>query len=187
MSLETFKELIRKGEFVILDTETTGLHRGEIVSIAILAADGEPLYTSLVKPVNGIPEDASRIHGLYAEHVEAAPSWGEVSLQVEAILSGRDVVVYNAVYDRKMMYQSAEACGMDKTEWKTISRWWCAMEAYAEFYGDWNDYHQSYRWQSLSNACYQQEITVDDAHSALGDCKMTLAICKKLAIVEEVS
>lgn len=54
----------------------------------------------------------------------------------------------------------------------------------AEFHGDWNDYHQSYRWQKLTDAVRQMRVTVDaKAHDALGDCLMTLAVIKKMAEV----
>jgi DNA polymerase-3 subunit epsilon len=59
--------------------------------------------------------------------------------------------------------------------------WVCAMEAYAEFWGEWNDYHGNYRWQKLATACRQQGIGVVNAHDAMGDARMTLALLAKLA------
>ncbi len=51
----------------------------------------------------------------------------------------------------------------------------CAMLWYAEFFGVWNEHHEDYKWQSLSNACAQQNVDVSDltAHRALADCEMT--------------
>ncbi len=51
----------------------------------------------------------------------------------------------------------------------------CAMLWYAEFFGAWNDQHENYKWQSLTNACAQQHVDVSDltAHRALADCEMT--------------
>ncbi|ENV6063182.1 hypothetical protein ACFKAU_004617, partial [Vibrio parahaemolyticus] len=44
-----------------------------------------------------------------------------------------------------------------------------------EFFGVWNEHHEDYKWQSLSNACAQQNVDVSDltAHRALADCEMT--------------
>jgi len=182
MSLEGFKAMVKRGGFVVLDTETTGLNDGEICQIAIIDADGNTLLNSYVKTVKPIPAEAQRIHGITDEMVASAPGWAAIAPRVKELLSGKDVVIYNAVYDRKMMHKSAEHAGMDKIEWKDIARFWCAMEAYAEHHGDWNDYHQSYRWQKLTDAVRQQRLTIDaTAHDALGDCLMTLAVVKKMA------
>lgn len=182
MSLEGFKTMVKRGGFVVLDTETTGLTDGEICQISIINDSGAILLNSYVKTVHPIPAEAQRIHGITDEMVAGAPGWAAVAPRVKEILSGKDVIIYNAVYDRKMMHKSAEHAGMEKIEWKDIARFWCAMEAYAEFNGDWNDYHQSYRWQKLTDAVRQQRVTVDaKAHDALGDCLMTLAVIKKMA------
>jgi DNA polymerase III epsilon subunit-like protein len=165
---------------VVLDTETTGLHDGEIVQIAIADYSGKVLLDTLVKPVQGIPAEATRIHGITEEMVKDAPGWGEVVSQVENILKGRMVVVYNAVYDRKMMHLSSEHAGLPKTDWRAFSQWWCAMEAFAEVYGDWNSYRRSYTWQSLTNACRYYGIPVTNAHTALGDVMLTLELCRKM-------
>lgn len=176
-----FIEVIKANEFVVLDTETTGLHDGEICQIAIIDASGNVLLDTLVKTVYPIPSDASAIHGITDADVATAPTWAELCPKVQEILNGRDVVVYNAVYDRKMMHKAAEKCGLPKTEWKEVCRWFCAMEAFAEEYGDWNDYHQSYRWQKLTTAARYYNLPTQGAHSALADCLMTLGVVKAMA------
>lgn len=180
-SLSAFKAMVTRGNFLVLDTETTGLERGEICQIAIIDWLGNVLLDTLVKPVGKIPADASRIHGIYDRDVIDAPSWALLSPSIEKLLSGRDVVIYNAVYDRKMMHQSAEAARLPKTDWKGIARFWCAMEAFAEVYGDWNGYRNSYRWQKLTTAASYYNVPIDNAHSALGDCLMTLEVVKGIA------
>jgi DNA polymerase III subunit epsilon len=182
--LEAFKDVIRSGKFLVLDTETTGLHDGEICQISIIRSDGSGLLDCLVKPTRPIPADASRIHGIYDADVQDAPSWQLLAPRVLEMIQGQDVVIYNAVYDRKMMHQSAEKAGMEKIDWKTHARFHCAMEAFAEIYGDWNSYHGNYRWQKLTTAASYYGIPVQNAHSALGDCLMTLAVVK--AMIAEV-
>ncbi len=51
----------------------------------------------------------------------------------------------------------------------------CAMTWYAEFFGEWNYSCNAPKWQSLTNACAQQDVDVSDlnAHRALADCEMT--------------
>lgn len=180
--LESFKAMIRRGNYLVLDTETTGLERGEIVQIAVIDSTGNVLLETLVQPRGKIPADATRIHGIDSLTVAEAPSWALISPKLEKLLAGRDVVIYNAVYDRKMMHQSAEAAGLPKVDWKNVARFWCAMEAFAEVFGDWNDYRQSYRWKKLSDAAqYYQIADVGPAHSALGDCLTTLFVVRRMA------
>jgi DNA polymerase III epsilon subunit-like protein len=170
---------------VILDTETTGLNDGEIVQISVINVSGDVLLDTFVKPRRGIPKDAFDVHGISDEMVANAPGWKEVSGLLIPLLTDRDVVIYNAVYDRKMMHRSAEHAGMGKIDWKSFATFHCAMEEYAHFWGDWNDWHQSYRWQRLTAACAQQGIDQSQisapAHSALGDCLRTLELLKAMA------
>jgi DNA polymerase-3 subunit epsilon len=180
-ALDVMKEVYQRQNFVVLDTETTGLHEGEVCQIAIIDHRAITLLDTLVKPVNGIPPDATRIHGITNFDVEESPRWSEIAPIVAACIAGRDVIVYNAVYDRKMMHKSAEACGIEKIDWKTISPFHCAKEAFAEYYGDWNDYHGSFRWQTLSTAVRHFGLRIEDAHSALSDCLMTLDVVRCMA------
>lgn len=176
-----FAQIIRDGNFVVLDNETTGLERGEIVQIGIIDSSGQTLIDSLVKPVEPIPPSATRIHGITDQMVINAPGFSEIWTRILPMLTNTNVIVYNAVYDRKMLHQSAEAAGLGRTDWKGLSPWWCAMEAFAEIYGEWNEYRGNYKWQRLSTACSYYNIPVVGAHGALADCLMTLAVCKKMA------
>lgn len=182
MSIHNLVEVIRSGKFVILDTETTGLDRtAEIVEIAVIDPDGKTLLSTFVKPARPIPADATRIHGITDVMVEKAPNFALVVPALVEILTGTNVIVYNATYDRKLLHQSAEANNLPKTDWKTLSRWWCAMETFAEIYGDWDSYRQSYRWQKLATAARYYKVPVVGAHGALGDCQMTLGVCRAMA------
>ena len=182
--LQGLLNVIRGGQFLILDTETTGLERGEVVQIAVIDGSGQTLIDTLVKPIEPIPPSTTRIHGITNQMVMTAPLFADVIENLKQTLNGKQVIVYNAVYDRKMLHQSAEAAGIEKTDWKAVSRWWCAMEGFAEVYGDWNSTRRSYRWQKLATAARYYGLPMTDAHSALGDCLTTLAICKHMAVLK---
>lgn len=182
--LKTFRDTLAGKDFLVLDTETTGLEDGEIVQIAIIDNAGKTLMNSLVKPKHPIPSDATRIHGITDDMCETAPTWLELVPEIKTILDGKLLVVYNAVYDRKMMHRTAERWDLPKIEWKEISTWLCAMEAYAEFYGDYNHYRGNYRWQKLVVAAQNCGVTVENAHDALGDCLMALGVVKHMLKVE---
>lgn len=181
-SLAAFKAMLKGGSYVVLDTETTGLERGEIVQIAVVSSFGNVLLDTLVKPKEPIPADATRIHGISDEMVKDAPTWETVRRDVFYAIAGRHCVVYNAVYDRKMMHQSAERWGMVKLDWKEYAAFWCAMTAFAEIYGDWNEYRGNFKWQKLETAAHYYKIPEQgQAHTALADCLTTLAVCKAIA------
>ncbi len=61
---------------IFLDTETTGLDSSaEIIEIAVVDSGGTTLMNSLVRPLNPIPREASRIHGITEEMTRNAPMW----------------------------------------------------------------------------------------------------------------
>lgn len=168
--------LLNADKFLVLDTETTGLNDGEICQIAVIRSDGIVVYDTFVRTHDPIPAEATAIHKITDELVLEAPTFPVVAEVLKTLLFGQVVVTYNAVYDRKMLHQSAEIWDMPKIDWKSLATFHCAMEAYAEYYGQWNNYHKSYTWQKLSVAAKSEDLLVENAHSALGDCVMTLGV-----------
>lgn len=180
MSLKQFREALKGKKFYVLDTETTALKRGEICQIAIINSDGETMLDSLVKTVNAIPDVVTAIHGIDDDMVKDAPTWIDIAPQIKQILDGQLLVVYNAIYDRSFMHQTQELHNLPKIEWSEICSWQCAMNAYAEFYGEKHPYYGTYVWKKLSFAAANCGVEVKNAHSALGDCLMALGVTKHM-------
>jgi len=189
---EWAKELFKK-QFLILDTETSGIHGGvdEIVQIAVITSSGDVLLDSLVKPVN--PERLMQwgtggkrpvdVHGLTPQMLSTAPSFPAVYEQLHPLVAGQDVVVFNAAFDRKMIDGD---CRRHRLEKLPVKKYHCAMLKYAQYYGKWNPARQDFRWQSLESACAQLQIRLDErAHSALGDCLRTLEVMKHMAGIRD--
>ena len=57
----------------------------------------------------------------------------------------------------------------------------CAMQAYADFYGEWSEERGRFRWQKLSAAARQMGVPVEGAHRALTDCISTLGVIRSMA------
>lgn len=179
MTKNTLTEVVQSGDFIVLDTETTGLDsKAEVCQIAIVDSSGNVLLDTLVKPINPIPPEAERIHGISNADVMYAPKFIDVYEKLMGIILGRNVIIYNADYDVRVLQQSA-AHGRHVFD-VLCANWYCAMQAYAVHYGAWDDYHKSYTWQRLSNACQQKGLPVENAHTALADCLMTLALVKEV-------
>lgn len=180
----TIFDIIRSGDYLVLDCETTGLHSGsEIVQIAIIDAQANVLLDTLVKPVHPIPAEATAIHGITNEMVSMAEEFP--ADDINDLVYGRNVIVYNSDYDVTMLYRSEQVINKYVYKWKEIANWYCAMEAFASIYGEWNNKFKSYRWQKLSTACAYYGIQNVGAHSALADCLSTLAICRAMVVKEK--
>lgn len=175
------KDLLKRSDWIILDTETTGLDdEAQAVQIGILSPSGDVLLDTLIKPTCPIPWDVSRLHGITDEMVKDAPGFISIEPKIQDITAGKTIVVYNASFDRRILQQTAKANGV---KLGSMPAWVCVMEAYAQFWGvvKHNAYGRNrYQWQSLGKACQQQGIEVKDAHTAIGDCQMTLALIRKL-------
>lgn len=176
------KKLLNDKSAVILDTETTGLKDDdEVLQIGILGLDGTVLLDALIRPcAKRTWTGAQAVHGISPEQVQDMPHIGVYVPALGQLLLGRTVIVYNAAYDYRLLWQSLEAAGIE-SNWLGEAEWVDVMEPYAEHWGDWNDWHQFFTWQRLTSACRQQGLPVVDEHSAIGDCRMTLALLRKVA------
>ena len=164
---------------LFLDTETTGLDpRAEIVEIAVIDHDGGVLLDTLVKPTRPIPWDATRVHGISNEMVANAPTWGDIWPQVQSILTGRRVGIYNAEFDLRMIQQSHAAQKI--ADGAAGARAFCIMKLYAEFYGE-RGSHGDFRWQSLDKAARQCGIALPNSHRAGADALLARALLAYVA------
>lgn len=165
-------------EFVIIDTETTGFKSDdEIIQIAIIDQTGATLLDSLVKPTKPILN--SSIHGITDEMVKDAPPFSDLYVKITEALADKRLVSYNFDFDSRMIDQDRMRHGFGHLGYMSSL---CVMELYAAFYGEWDSYHHSYRWQKLNSAVAAFGLKFDGkAHSALTDAKATLAVLKKMA------
>jgi len=181
-ALSRVREIVPLGKFVVLDTETTGIDfRAEIVQIGIIDAAGATLVDTLVKPTRPIPSEATAIHGITDAMVAAAPTIADIADGICSAIRGRVVVIYNAEYDMRLLSQSSRSLGMD-TNWRDqAQRWVCAMLAYAEHRGEPGRRYGEFKWHRLEVAAGYEGIDVGRSHTALDDCRTTLALVRKLA------
>jgi DNA polymerase III subunit epsilon len=87
---------------IIFDLETTGLASGEdrIIELAYekISPQGEiTAYCQRINPGKPIPEDASRVNGIYDKDVAEAPSFAKLSYQLWSMFEGADVGGFNVI------------------------------------------------------------------------------------------
>jgi DNA polymerase III subunit epsilon len=154
-------------KIVILDSETTGLY-GEIIELAIIDLEENALFNSRFCPKNKIEPGATAVHGITNEMLADEPTWADKWPEIESILyAARLVLIYNADFDIARISTTNIA-------WRIQERFpyraECLMDLYARWYGEWNSYHRSYRWQKLGGG-----------HSALEDCQAALRKLQQMA------
>ena len=167
------REQLSQDDWVILDTETTGLYDAEIVEIAIVNHSGEPLLNTLVKPSIPIPSDAADVHGITDEIVANAPPFSEVYPRIAEVLKDKRILIYNAAFDIKILNYCCNQYGLPILMLKKRSD--CLMEWAAQWGGYWSYYHQDYKYFPLSSS----------SHRALGDCIAALNLIKRMAADSE--
>lgn len=168
------------GEFVVLDTETTGMQEDdEVIQLGIVNQAGKVLLDCLLKPQKPISPGATTVHGIGDSDVAGAVDILAIIDVVARILSGKQVLIYNAGFDTRLVNQSLYQRGA--IDWFSWSQVHCVMEWFSQFYGDWNDYHRSYRWQKLTQAAQHFGISTTGAHGAAADALMTLRVVKAMA------
>lgn len=159
---------------VYIDTETTGLDgSAEIVDIALVDADGTLLFESLVLPDQRIPTEATTIHGITNAMVAGAPRWSVVYPEVQRLLAGRGIVVYNAEFDFRMFNQMNRRFGLPALR----GSWDCAMKQYSNWAGEWNARYSNFRWHKLDAALAAFDHPTA-SHRALDDarsCRLVVA------------
>jgi DNA polymerase III epsilon subunit-like protein len=161
------KAFLEAADFVVLDTETTSLEEPEILEIALLSASGEILLDTLVRPISPIDEAARAVHGITDEDLASAPRWPAVYPRLVELLSGQRVLAYNAAFDADAIVTTCRLHGLAAI----ATRWFDLLEPYAEWFGEWSDTHDDYRFQPLPGG----------GHRAADDCRAALHLLQMMS------
>lgn len=152
-----------RGDAVILDTETSDLY-GQIVQISIIDLTGQPLLNTLVRAGEPIAPAATAVHGIRDIDLLQAPSLLEVAPQLLRITKGREILAYNAPYDRDVITAGLTQCGIPAAHLANRKNWTCLMRARATI--------ERQPWRALNGP-----------HEALGDCVAALQVLRTIARV----
>lgn len=158
--------LAEPDKYCVLDSETTDFY-GELIELGILSLTGDVLLNQRVKPVGEMSEGAFAVHGISLEMLANEPSFPEVYPRILEAIGDKTLIIYKASFDMGILWGDCHRHGLPKI--KNDSE--CAMHAYAAFVGDWSNYWGNYKWQRLPGG----------DHSAIGDCRATLNVLRRMA------
>ena len=105
-------------EFLAVDTETNGM-AGDLCELtevgAVLVGGGElhETFDSLVRTERPLSRGIQRFTGITQAMVDAAPPPREVLEELGELLAGRVLVAHSARFDRRVLRQAFERCGLD--------------------------------------------------------------------------
>lgn len=172
--------LIMEENYIVIDTETTGLNAAEdeLLQVSIIDNEGAVLFDSYIKPTQHTEwAEAERINHISPDMVADSPTIEEVISEINDILKRYDKIVgYNVRFDADFLKHNG-------AEFLNTAEYADAMKMFAPIYGEWNDQRGSYKWQKLTTAAgyYGYNWSVhEEAHNSLGDCYATLFVYNKI-------
>ncbi len=163
---------------IVFDTETTGLNarycHDEILQLSIIDGEGNILLNSYVKPsLHKHWQEATQIHGITPGMVKEAPLAQDLIPVVKGIFASADILIaYNIDFDLGFLAQW-EICPTKSQKLIDV------MKDFAEVYGEYNEYYDSYTWQKLTTAADYYGYKFK-AHDSLEDVKATLYVYNKM-------
>jgi len=167
---------------LVLDTETTGLgDKAEIIESGIINGSGETVMNTLVKPTISIPGEATAIHGITDDDLQNAPVFADAVEELEGLIQGKILLMYNAEYDLRSLRQTARKSKVQINLEPAEIR--CVMLEYAKFFGEWNPKHENWKWQSLANAARRTDYIPAEGmlpHRAIADCVAALHVYRHM-------
>lgn len=171
-AVEWAKGVLSDENVIILDTETTDLN-GEIIELAIIDVKGNLLFDERIQPEGKMSPDAEAAHGIALDELLDKPLFSYFHPKLKQLIDGKRLITYNYSFDWGLLCASCNRYELEHFEPRYDSA--CAMEWYAQYYGQWSNRRNSYRWQPLNGP-----------HSASGDCKATLLRIREMASSDDL-
>lgn len=173
-----FKKL-RLKDFVIIDTETTGLlEDDEIVEFSAMDSNGRELYHSMFRPEKQIHWSAAKVTGISNKMLADAPLFWQEWDTIKKCMEGRIVIAHNTSFDYRLTRQTAMRYGLDVREVDRMFKGCLDSMEIAKR-------HIRSKSYKLSTLCRKLGIEDEQKHRAASDCLMVLKLLRKIESLPE--
>lgn len=158
--------------FAIIDVETTGLspRMDRVLELAIVHIDAQGRvvdeWATRFNPEG--PVGATHIHGIKDADVAASPFFRDLAPTVASRLQGLTIAAHNASFDLAFLRAEFETAGWDMPSIPSF----CTL--HASHY-----YMPELTRRKLADCCWAAGVTLDNAHSALGDARATAGLMNR--------
>lgn len=178
---------ILKTNFVVLDTETTGLHPehgDQAITIGVVSKTGKILLDAQIRATVPISREAEAKHGITTAQAFKFPPFIESHPHLTRVTKGKTVIAYCVRgYDERIIRSTCEAHRYPVLEFHEFEE---ALYPTSIIIGNWNEYRGNYKWKSLETAAHFFNIDIaalgnDQAHNAVTDCLTTLRVIESMA------
>lgn len=168
-------------EFVVFDTETTGLSpsKDRIVELsAIRFVDGLPteIFETFINPEREISPEASAINHITNDMVADAPTISEVLPSFEAFVGKSPLVAHNLEFDIKFLFYSGSIItDTPRKYYDTLAQSKKLLKKIKDYDSDWDVINYK-----LGTVAEYFDITFPCQHRASGDAMVTGKVFLKL-------
>lgn len=159
-----------KNPIIFFDLETTGLDvaNDRIVELCYIKVEpngNEETKTMRINPERHIPEECSKIHGIWDSDVEDCPTFKQVAAALAAVFKGCDLAGFNSnKFDIPMLVEEFMRAGVDIDFSKR------------KFVDVQNIYHKLERRNLIAAYKFYCGKDLTDAHSAMADTRATYEV-----------
>lgn len=158
--------LLNPSEYVILDTETTGIeYDDEVIQLTCLDVAGNVLYDGYFNPTKTSHWAAAKKHKLSKYFLAKQPEWRDEWSKISSLLQGKTILAHNSDFDQRLIQQTCQRYELEPNLDLTFI---CTMPFVKALTGE----------NALEKALNALNYTTGDAnlHNARTDCFMLLKV-----------
>lgn len=170
-----FKKLgLNNTDYLILDTETTGLQKDdEVIELAIIDFTGKEIYHSMYEPQKDVHWAASKVSKLTKKKLIGSPKFMDEWSRIVELIDNKKLIAHNATFDYQLIKQTLERYDLDKKDAdKIFAGYIDSMDLAKEYISSPN-----YKLETL---CEILGIEDEQKHRATYDCLMVLEMLRAL-------
>ena len=160
--------------YIVIDTETTGLNAAEdeLLQVSIIDNEGTVIFDSYIRPTQHTEwAEAEHVNHITPEMVADAPTIAEVMPEINDILKRYDKIVgYNVRFDADFLKHNG-------AEFADNTNFVDSMKIFSLYFSA--DNKRCKLTEAADYFCYDWSEH-EEAHNSLGDCYATLYVYKKL-------